>query len=289
MNVAETIMDIRLFVGKAKAAGKSVGFVPTLGALHEGHFRLISAAKAACDLVVVSIFVNPTQFAPGEDLAKYPRTLNEDLAACERLGVDAVFAPSTGEMYGAGPLTQVHVSRITETLCGASRGGHFAGVCTVVAKLFNIVAPDKAFFGAKDFQQAVVIRRMVEDLNFPLEIIVCPTVREADGLAMSSRNRYLSPSQRSQAGALCGALRLAERMVRDDHPPPDVVIAAIRSHLASNAPDGAVDYIQILDPYELTDVETTDRPVLIALAVRIGQTRLIDNIVVDSNVPASLE
>jgi len=289
VNVAETIQDIRRLVGEAKAVGKSVGLVPTMGALHEGHFSLIRAAKAACDYVVVSIFVNPTQFAPGEDVERYPRTLEADLAACRRLGVDAVFAPSAAEMYGPGALTEVRVGKITETLCGARRAGHFAGVCTVVAKLFNIVATDRAFFGAKDFQQARVVRQMVADLNFPLEIVVCPTVRDADGLAMSSRNSYLSPAQRRQARALYGALRLAECMIRKDHPAPGEVIAAMRGHLAANAPDGAVEYVQIVDPCGLTDVETTDRRVLIALAVKIGIARLIDNIVVDCESQAALE
>ena len=281
MKVAETIEDIRRVIAEARADGKSVGLVPTLGGMHEGHFSLIRAATKACDFVAVSIFVNPTQFAPGEDLEAYPRSPEADLAACERMGVGAVFIPLVEEMYGGGSLTEVRVRELTETLCGRARAGHFAGVCTVVAKLFNIVQPDKAFFGAKDFQQAVIVRRMVRDLNIPVEIVVCPIVREPDGLAMSSRNAYLAADERRQATALHGALESAEDLIRRGHPPAQRVIEAIREHLVAEAPDGGVDYVQIVDPEDLRDVETTDRKVLIAVAVRIGGARLIDNALVD--------
>lgn len=269
-------------VRRAKSAGKIVGFVPTMGALHAGHLSLIEAAKARSDFVVVSIFVNPAQFGPNEDLQAYPRTPQEDLSACQQQDVDVVFMPSVETMSGPGPLTEVTVRHLSSTLCGRSRPGHFAGVCTVVAKLFNIIEPDKAFFGAKDFQQAVIIRRMTDDLNFSVEIIVCPTVRQADGLAISSRNEYLSREQRGQATALFGALSLAERMIHTSCTPTGEVIEAMQRYLAEHAPEGTVDYIQIVDPNSLRDVETIKGSVCVALAVRIGRVRLIDNILVDS-------
>jgi len=283
MNVPESIADIRRLVGEARAEGKTVGLVPTMGALHAGHCSLIDAATAACDFVVVSIFVNPTQFAPGEDLDAYPRTPRADLDACEACGVDAVFMPATETMFPPDALTKVTVDRLADTLCGPGRPGHFDGVCTVVAKLFNIVQPDRAFFGAKDFQQAVILRRMTRDLNFPIEIIVRPTLREADGLAMSSRNAYLTGEQRKQAAALHQALQLAAREIRRGRPPAAKVIDAMREHLACQAPDGRIDYIQIVDPERLDNVESTDGAVLVALAVRFGKARLIDNTLVDAD------
>ena len=281
MNPAETIRDIRRCVADARAAGGTIGLVPTMGALHAGHLSLIDAAKGDCGFVVVSIFVNPLQFAPSEDLDAYPRAPEADLAACLAAGVHAVFAPSAEVMYGRQCLAEVAVAALSGTLCGRSRPGHFPGVCTVVAKLFNIVQPDRAYFGAKDYQQAIILRRMAEDLNFPLEVVICPIVREADGLAMSSRNAYLTAEQRRQAPALYGSLRLAERMIRQRHPPAEEIIAAVRRHIAEQAPDGAMDYVQIVDPLRLADVERTDRGVLIALAVKLGRARLIDNILVD--------
>ena len=282
MKVVEDIDAARRLVGRAKAAGKVVGFVPTLGGMHEGHFSLIRAANEACDFVVVSIFVNPTQFGPNEDLAGYPRTAEADLAACRKLAVDVVFMPSAETMYGSGSLTEITVKQLGETLCGASRPWHFGGVCTVVAKLFNIVQPDKAFFGAKDFQQAAIIRRMARDLNFPIEIVVCPTVREPDGLATSTRNAYLTAEQRRQAAELYRSLRMAERMIARSRPPADEVLDAIRGHLSANAPDGLVDYVRIVDPATLRDVESTSGRVLVAAAVKLGRARLIDNIVVEA-------
>lgn len=280
MNVVKTIEEVRGLVGQARSAGKSVGLVPTMGALHAGHLSLIDAAAAQSDFVAVSIFVNPAQFAPGEDLAEYPRTPQADLTACEARGVDLVFTPTPETMYARGGLTRVTVEGLGERLCGHSRPTHFAGVCTVVAKLLNIFSPDKAFFGAKDFQQAAMVRRMAADLNFPVQIVVCPTAREADGLAMSSRNSYLSESERVQAAALYQSLRLAERMMRGGAAPPGEVIAAMRAHLAEWAPNGKIDYIEMVDPDELTDVETTDRAVLVALAVTFSRTRLIDNLLI---------
>ncbi len=281
MKVAETIRDVRRCVAEARAAGATIGLVPTMGALHAGHLSLIDAARDDCGFVVVSIFVNPLQFAPGEDLDAYPRTPAGDLAACEARNVHAVFAPPAEVMYLRPCLTKVAVEKLGGTLCGRSRPGHFPGVCTVVAKLFNIVQPDRAYFGAKDYQQAMILRRMAEDLNFPLEVVVRPTVREADGLAISSRNDYLTAEQRRQAAALYGSLQLAERVIRERRPPAEEVIAAVRRHVAEQAPDGLIDYVQIVDPSELSDVETTDGGVLVALAVKLGRARLIDNILVD--------
>jgi len=282
MQVAETIAQCRRAVAEARASGKVVGFVPTMGALHEGHYQLIDAARRECGFVVVSIFVNPTQFAPGEDLSRYPRTPQADLAGCERRGADLVFLPGPAEMYPRGR-TEVEVTpgRLAETLCGRSRPGHFAGVCTVVAKLLNIVQPQKAYFGAKDFQQAVIVARMVEDLDFPVEVVRCPTVREADGLAMSSRNRYLSPAERAQAAALSRALAAAEEIIRSGPRASADVVAAVRERLAAEAPDGQIDYVQVVDPRTLEDVEVARPAVLVALAVRFGGARLIDNVLVD--------
>ena len=281
MNEFETITAVRRGVGEARAAGKSIGLVPTMGALHAGHLSLLDAARDECDYVVVSLFVNPTQFGPTEDLASYPRAPEADRAACEAHGADAVFAPSAEVMYPRPCLTEVTVASLARGLCARGRPGHFPGVCTVVAKLFHIVRPDRAYFGAKDRQQAVILRRMGEDLNFPLAVVVCPTVREPDGLAMSSRNRYLTAEQRAQAPALYGALQRAEGLIRREHPPAEAVVEAVRKHLANHAPDGVVDYVEIVDPQELSDVQRTDRPVVIALAVTLGRARLIDNILVD--------
>ena len=283
MIVVEQIDAVRLEVARVRTAGRTVGLVPTMGALHEGHLSLVDAAKAGCDFVAVSIFVNPTQFAPTEDLATYPRQPEADTAACEARGADVVFIPSAEAMYGGGALTEVTVADLSGGLCGRNRPGHFAGVCTVVAKLFNIVQPDKAYFGQKDFQQAVVIRRMVRDLNFPVEIVTCPIVREADGLAMSSRNAYLSADQRAQAPALSQSLAIAERLIRAESPPAEAVTAAIRRHLAAGAPDGEIDYVEVVDPAALTAVDQARAPVLVALAVRFGPTRLIDNVLVDTS------
>ena len=281
MKIIRDIDEIRLLVNEAKAAGKIVGLMPTLGGMHQAHFSLIDAAQRDCDVVVVSVFLNPTQFGPNEDLAAYPRTFEADCAACEARGVDAVFAPSAETMYGDDGLTDVRVKELSDTLCGLDRPIHFAGVCTVVLKLLNIIPAQKAYFGAKDYQQAAIIRKMVADLNVPVEIVVCPTVREPDGLAMSTRNGYLSASEREQATALYASLQMAADMVRTSHPPAADVIAAIRKLLADRAPAGEIDYVQIVNPQTLADVEDTDQPVVLALAVRFGKARLIDNVLVD--------
>jgi len=287
MKTFTDISEMRRFIEQARAAGKTVGLMPTLGGMHKAHFSLVDAARADCDVVVVSIFLNPTQFGPNEDLDAYPRTLEADCAACEARGVDAVFAPSVEAMYGQGGLTEVRVKELSETLCGRHRPIHFAGVCAVVLKLFNIVQPHKAYFGAKDYQQATVIRRMVADLNVPVEIVVCPIVREADGLAMSTRNQYLNAEQRRQAAALYGSLQMAAEMIHASRPPAEQVAAAIRDYLASHAPLGQIDYVQIVNPDTLADVETTDAPVVIALAVQFGAARLIDNVRVDTGAAAT--
>ena len=281
MNTYTTITEIRLAVAEARRRGDVIGFVPTMGALHEGHASLVRAAAGSCGFVVVSIFVNPTQFGPNEDFAAYPRTLAEDAALCESAGASAIFAPDVAGMYRRPGLAEVHIRGLGDNLCGAARPGHFTGVCTVVSKLFNIVQPDRAFFGAKDFQQAAILRRMTDDLNFPVEIVVCPTVRESDGLAMSSRNRYLSPSQRAAAPALFRSLQAAAAAIRERHPSAADIRAMIQARLAAEVPEGVVDYIKLVNPDELCDVQTTDQPVLIALAVRLGRARLIDNMLVD--------
>ena len=289
MKLAQTIGEIRAAVGDARREAAKVALVPTMGALHEGHYSLIEAARRQCDFVVVSIFVNPTQFAPGEDYDRYPRSLEADLAGCRARGVDAVFAPSVTQMYPGKPATMIHVAGLTEHLCGAARPGHFDGVCTVVAKLFNIVIPDVAYFGAKDYQQAVVIRRMVADLDMATELVVCPTVREADGLAASTRNSYLSPAQRTQAPALYGALRAGMDVVRSGGRRADDVAQAVRKHLAKHAPEGCIDYVEVIDPDGLDSVQHIEKSVVIALAVRFGSVRLIDNIRVDLSAAGRVE
>lgn len=282
METVGTIEEVRKFVFRAAEAENVIGLVPTMGGLHRGHLSLIDAAHEACGYVVVSIFVNPTQFGPNEDLDRYPRPREADLDACRAHGVDLVFTPTVEVMYGRDFQTELNLAELAGALCGRRRPTHFAGVCTVVAKLFNIVGPCKAFFGQKDFQQAVIIRRMVADLNFPVDIVTCPTVRERDGLAASTRNQYLSPADRGQAATLNAGLRLAAERIRQSPPPAAEVINEIRGHLAAAAPGGEVEYVQIVDPLTLRDVEVTEGEVLVALAVKFAGARLIDNILVDS-------
>jgi pantoate--beta-alanine ligase len=278
MIVAETGRQVAEAVAEARAAGKApVALVPTMGALHAGHLSLVEAARNECGYVVVSIFVNPIQFGPGEDFDRYPRTFEADRKACRQAGADAIFAPCAAEMYPPQARTTVRVAGLTEGLCGASRPGHFEGVCTVVAKLFHLVGPDAAYFGAKDFQQTVVIRRMVADLNFPLDIRVCPTVREGDGLAMSSRNAYLSPEERAEATALYAALRQAAEAVRGGQTDAAAVSAGIRAVLAERAPLGRVEYVELVDPCDLSPVVEITAPAVAAVAVKFPSARLIDN------------
>jgi len=251
-----------------------------MGALHEGHRSLMRSACGEGHFVVVSIFVNPIQFGPNEDFARYPRPVDADLAACREESVDAVFLPGVEEMYPAGAKTTIRVAGVTDRLCGAHRPGHFDGVATVVAKLFNIVRPDVAYFGQKDGQQCVVIRQMAKDLDFPVRIEICPTVREIDGLALSSRNAYLSPAHRRQALCLSQALRLGEQMIREGERRPGEVIALMRSHIFGSG-ECLVDYVEIVDADTLQPANPIAGRCMLALAVRIGQTRLIDNVIVD--------
>ncbi|BAF58402.1 panthothenate synthetase [Pelotomaculum thermopropionicum SI] len=276
MLVCNTISEIRAFVREARSKGRSIGFVPTMGYLHEGHLELMRRAKERCDTVVISIFVNPTQFGPNEDYDRYPRDLERDARLAGQVGVDAIFNPSVEEMYPAGYCTYVDVERLTGKLCGLSRPGHFRGVCTVVTKLFNIVKPDYAFFGQKDAQQALVIKRMAADLNMDLEVITVPTVREADGLAMSSRNVYLDPEQRRAALVLSRSLEKAGEAFRagerDASKLRQMVLDMIKAEPLAN-----IDYVEIYSYPELEPLDQINGPALLALAVKIGQTRLIDN------------
>lgn len=259
-----------------RRAGESIGLVPTMGALHEGHLSLVRQARAECRRVVVSVFVNPSQFGPKEDFSRYPRTLEADRALCDPLA-DLVFAPSVEAMYPGSQTVWVEPGPFGDALCGPFRPGHFRGVLTVVAKLFHLAEPDLAYFGAKDWQQAVLVRQMVRDLRFPLEVRVGPTLREPDGLAMSSRNRYLSPAQRAQALCLIRSLRAAEAMARQGEKRAAVLKAAIRAEVAQ-VREAQVDYIDIVDPETLQGVDSLEAPALAALAVRLGGTRLIDNL-----------
>lgn len=276
MEITRTIADTRVALARLRAAGASLGFVPTMGALHDGHISLVRAAKAVCEVVVVSIFVNPTQFGPNEDFSKYPRTFEADCALLKREGVDQVFAPEAAEMYLPGATTVVEVEQIEDRLDGASRPGHFRGVATVVAKLFHIVSPDKAFFGQKDAAQVAILRRMVRDLNFDLELVVCPIVREPDGLAMSSRNRYLSPEDRERALVLHRALREVEERVAAGILDSAALLEAGRAFL-DREPAFRLDYLRIVNSETLEDVRDVRGGALVAVAAWVGSTRLIDN------------
>ena len=282
MEMAKTIKSVRALVQAARGQGKKIGLVPTMGALHIGHVSLIEAAARQTDFVVVSIFVNPTQFGPGEDLQEYPRPFEQDLRICREQGVDVVFAPTPAEMYPGENFTWVTVEKLTESLCGQFRPGHFRGVATVCAKLFNIVQPDVAFFGQKDAQQAVVIRRMVADLDMPLAIVVCPTVREPDGLAMSSRNQYLSPSQRKDAAYIYKSLQKSRQMIEAGEKDTAKITAEMRKIL-NQVPSMKIEYVSIVDAQTLQSVDRIAGEVLAAVAVKIGSPRLIDNILVDAS------
>jgi len=276
MEVIESISEMKNLVKEWKRQGLSIGFVPTMGYLHEGHLALVRRAKELSDRVVVSIFVNPIQFAPGEDYQRYPRDLERDKALLEKEGVDALFSPRVEEMYPPGFQTYVEVKELSSGLCGRYRPGHFVGVATVVLKLFNIVQPDIAVFGEKDYQQLKVIQRMVQDLNLDVKIIPHPTVREEDGLAMSSRNTYLSPEERKSAIALYKALNLAEELVNQG----ERRVATLREKLKEfieSFPYTKVQYIEFVHPETLKEVERVDEPTLLALAVFVGEARLIDN------------
>lgn len=271
-----SIAETRATVLAAQQAGETVGFVPTMGALHEGHLSLVQASLAACDRTVVSIFVNPTQFGPGEDLDRYPRVLEKDVQLLEEMGCWLVFAPLTEEMYPPGSETLIDVGSVAEPLEGALRPGHFPGVATVVLKLFQIVPADKAFFGQKDYQQTLVVQQLIRDLSVPIEIVVCPTVREPDGLAMSSRNAYLLAEERRQALAISQSLMLAERLYLGGETSVEAIERRMREHLAG-APLLELQYIAFLQAGSVTPVSIISGPTVIALAAKVGQTRLIDN------------
>lgn len=281
MEVAETIKSVRRLVKAARSKGNKIGLVPTMGALHIGHICLIEKAVKGSDFVVVSIFVNPTQFGPGEDSEKYPRSFESDLEICRKAGVDVVFAPSPQEMYKKENLTWVNVEKLTEPLCGRSRPRHFRGVTTVCAKLFNIVEPDVAYFGQKDAQQAIVIKRMVADLNMPLEIVVCPTVREPNGLAVSSRNKYLSEQQRKDATYIYKSLKKCESLVEAGTTDSKTIIGEMKQIL-NQVSSIEIEYISIVDAESLQELERIAGKALAAVAVKIGSARLIDNIIVDA-------
>jgi len=278
MRICNTIEDMRAASRAARRGGKRLGLVPTMGALHEGHLSLVRAAKASCDAVAASIFVNPTQFGPAEDLAKYPRSFNRDRELLEQEGVELLFAPSVEEMYPAGAVTWVTVEGLSGKLDGRSRPGHFRGVTTVVAKLFHIVEPDAAFFGQKDAAQVAIVRRMVRDLNFPVEIVACPIVREPDGLAMSSRNAYLDEQQRKQALVLHGSLlRVKKFWDAGERRAANLVVVGCEEIAAEKSV--RLDYFEIVDPDSLDAVERVAEGALVAVAAFVGTTRLIDNTV----------
>jgi len=281
MELITKINKLKAVVRKARAAGSRIGFVPTMGALHEGHLSLVKKARECADVVVVSIFVNPLQFSPSEDFTKYPRNLSHDVELLTRYKVDFVFAPAPDEFYAKDFETRIEVDDLSGKLCGQYRPGHFAGVTTVVAKLFTLVEPQFAFFGQKDAQQAIIIRRMVADLKFPVEVNICPIVREADGLAMSSRNVYLKPDQRRAAPILYRSLRRAAALVLADERRVEMIRRAIEETLATE-PLAKPQYVAIVDTNRLEPVSVVSENTLIALAVHIGDTRLIDNILVSA-------
>ena len=284
MRVTNTIAETRAAVRELRAGGsRGVGLIPTMGALHAGHISLVRAARVQCDAVVVSIFVNPTQFGPSEDFAKYPRTWDADCALLEGEGVDLIFAPRVEEMYPAGASTFIEVEGVSNRLDGVSRPGHFRGVATVVAKLFHIVEPNKAFFGQKDAAQVAVLRRMVRDLDFNLDLVVCPIIREADGLALSSRNRYLSAEERRQALVLSRALQCVREKAVHGVVSSDALIAEALAVLAEE-PGVRVDYCRIVDPETLEDLPDVGAAALVAVAAVVGATRLIDNILIPTSV-----
>lgn len=281
MQIFNNIKEMQEWSLQARRQGKSIGLVPTMGFLHEGHLALVQEARNSCDLVVVSIFVNPLQFGQGEDFEEYPRDLSRDVSLLEKAGADAVFAPTAREMYPDGFSTSVEVSgEITQKMCGASRPGHFKGVTTVCTKLFHTCLPDKAFFGQKDAQQLLIIKKMVRELNFPLEIVRVPIVRESDGLAMSSRNVYLDAAQRKEALALSRALNHAREQIAGGERDITRLKDSIR-RIITASPEAEIDYIEIVNGEDLSDLTTVSGRVLIALAVKFGKTRLIDNLLVE--------
>ena len=281
MKVVKTIKEVREIVSSWRRDGLTVGLVPTMGYLHEGHQSLISKSVSENDRTVVSVFVNPIQFGPNEDLEAYPRDLKRDMEAVEAVGGDLIFNPEPAEMYPSHFTSFIDTTETTELLCGAVRPVHFRGVCTVVGKLFNIVTPDRAYFGQKDAQQLATIRRFVRDLNFPIEIVPCPIVREADGLAKSSRNTYLSPAERKAALILSKSLALGKKAVDEGERDASKVVSIITESLQTE-PLARIDYVEVVDFENIQRVETISGETLVAIAVYIGKTRLIDNFIVNA-------
>lgn len=280
MEIITTVAEMKARVREWKEQGLSIGLTPTMGALHEGHMSLMEAAREQCDRVVTSVFVNPLQFGPDEDYDNYPRDLERDASIAESRGVDVVFHPSVEEMYPENYNTYVVMETLTDTLCGASRPGHFRGVCTVVNKLFNIVQPNKAFFGQKDAQQLAIIMRMVADLNMNLEVVGCPIVREDDGLAKSSRNTYLSPEERAAALCLSRAIFKAKEMIEEGERDSATIAQAVTNTIEEE-PLARIDYVEVVDLGNMQPVGTLPERGLVAIAVYIGSTRLIDNYLYD--------
>jgi len=283
MKICNSVEEMRAALRHAKGSTQRIGFVATMGALHDGHLSLVRTAKAQADVVVASIFVNPTQFGPNEDFSRYPRTFESDCQMLNKEGVDLLFAPSVEDMYPTGAVTYVTVEGLSERLCGKSRPGHFRGVTTVVSKLFNIIGPDLAFFGQKDAAQAAIIRRMVRDLNFPVKVVVSPIVREPDGLAMSSRNAYLDAGQRKSALVLSRALsRVKAAFDKGEQTAAKLIDVGIR--VLKSEPGAQLDYLEIVDPETLEPLEFVRGSALVAVAALVGTTRLIDNVVLQKGV-----
>jgi len=280
MKLVRSISEMNALCRAARSGGELLGLVPTMGALHEGHLSLVRTARKKSDVVAATIFVNPTQFGPNEDFAKYPRALESDRALLEREGVELVFAPSVEEMYPQGAVTWVVVEGLSERLCGKSRPGHFRGVTTVVAKLFHIVGPDLAFFGQKDAAQVAIIQRMVRDLGMPVTIEVCPIVRQTDGLAISSRNAYLSAQERKSALVLHRSLTRVQKLFESGERDSASLISATKHEVAAE-PTVRLDYVEIVDPETLEPETAVTKSTLVAMAAFVGQTRLIDNIVLE--------
>ena len=276
--LVKEIKELRSLIKEWKRKGLSVGFVPTMGALHEGHESLIKKAVLENDKVIVSVFVNPTQFGPNEDFDSYPRDINKDLNLCTNAGAALVFNPEPSEMYFENKSTSVSVSNLTNVLCGAKRPGHFDGVCLVVSKLFNIVTPDKAYFGQKDAQQVAVLKRMVRDLNIDVEIVPCPIIREEDGLAKSSRNTYLSEAERTAALVLSKSLNIAKELLENGERNADKIKEIMKEEILKE-PLAKIDYVEIVDSDSLENVENIEKSILVPIAVYIGKTRLIDNFI----------
>ena len=280
MKIVNKVRQMQVLSDKFKKEGKKIAFVPTMGYFHKGHLSLMERGRELANILVISIFVNPIQFGPGEDFREYPRDLERDLSLAEGVGVDVVFIPEAEEMYPPDYQTYLEVTGLTQHLCGLFRPSHFRGVTTVVAKLFNIVKPDIALFGLKDYQQYIVIKRMVRDLNYDIEIVGCPIIREEDGLAMSSRNIYLRPEQRKSALCLYQGIKLAERLVREGQRDAKIIIKEVIDYIESK-PYTQIDYVKICHPETLDDLEYLNDKALLALAVRVGKARLIDNTILE--------